>query len=163
MNRPIRALAAATAWTLVCVALAAQTADPRLTAADVEKVSGLAGIHAVARMSQPGAGGALNFVGADNHLVVMVNFGPAELYRRARNQKELNVGGTMIPMPLYHADVSGVGDEAFSSPPGPVQYILYARKGDKAISVSTYLRPGASKGVLTIDQLKQLASIIFSR
>ena len=114
-------------------------------------------------MSQAGAGGDLNFAGPDNHLVLMVNFGTAELYRRARSQKELKVGGTTIPMPLYHADVAGVGDEAFSSPPGSAQYVLYARKGNRAISVTTYLHARPPTPILTMDQLKQLAIVILSR
>jgi hypothetical protein len=142
-------------------------ADHRLTIADVEKVSGLKGIQLVPRMSQAGAGGHLNFADADKHLVLMVNFGTADLYRHAREQKELKVGDTMIPMALYHADVKGLGDEAFDSPPGSLQYVLYVRKGNQAVSITTYVRSGGNvrnpTSVLTIDQLKQLAAIVVSR
>ena len=141
-------------------------ADRRLTIADVEKVSGLKGIQLVPRMSQAGAGGDLNFADADKHLVLMVNFGTADLYRHAREQKELKVGDKMIPMALYHADVKGLGDEAFDSPPGSLQYVLYVRKGNQAVSITTYFRSGGSSrspgSVLTMDQLKQLAAIVVS-
>ena len=40
-----------------------------------------------------------------------------------------------VPMPLFHAAVTGVGDEAFDSPPGPLQYVLYLKKGQKAASL----------------------------
>ena len=147
----------------LAVTLGAQTADPRLTVADVEKVTGMKGIQQVGPGAVPGAGGGLNFASADKHMVVMVNFGTADLYRHARAQTEMKVGGQTIPMPLFHAEVKGVGDEAFDSPPGATQYVLYARKGNQAISVTTYLRLGNPKPVLTMDQLKGIASIVLSR
>jgi hypothetical protein len=141
--------------------------DPRLTIADVEKVTGLKGIQLVPRMWQPGAGGNLNFADASKHLVLMVNFGTADLYRHAREQKELKVGSNTVPMTLYHAGVKGLGDEAFDSPPGSLQYVLYVRKGNQAVSVSTYFRSGGNPrsptSVLTMEQLKQLAAIVVSR
>jgi hypothetical protein len=160
------------AATVLAAALGAQSADPRLTVADVEKATGLKGIQQVAPGSVPGAGGGLNFAGPDKglnfagpdkHMVVMVNFGTADLYRRARAQTEMKVGGQTIPMPLFHADVKGIGDEAFDSPPGSTQYVLYVRKGSQAISVTTYLRVGSPKPVLTMDQLKAIAGVVVSR
>jgi hypothetical protein len=68
-------------------ALAAQTADPRLTVADVEKVTGLKGVQLVSPGSVTGAGAGLNFAGPGKHMVLMVNFGPAALYQRAKDQK----------------------------------------------------------------------------
>ena len=132
-------------------------ADPRLTVADVEKVTGLKGIQLVAPGSIPGAGAGLNFA-ADKHMVLMVNFGTAALYRRAKEQK--TIGG--MPMPLFHADVAGIGDEAFDSPPGPIQYVLYVRKGANAASFTAYY-VSANKATLTMDQLKQLANIAVGR
>jgi len=147
------------------VIVSAQTADKRLTTADVEKASGLSGVKTVARGSQTGAGGDLNFVGPNGKLVLMVNFGDQQLYNKARNQKEIKVGDKTYPMELFAHAVTGVGDEAFASPPGKVQYVIYARKGNNAISVSTYF-PGAGenvKPVLSEPQLIQIAQLIFSR
>jgi hypothetical protein len=73
----------------------------------------------------------------------------------------MKVGGQTFPMPLFHAAVAGLGDEAFDSPPGPTQYILYVRKGNQAISVTTYIQAG--KPVLTMAQLKAVAAIAVSR
>lgn|SRR5262249_17190426 len=138
--------------------LAAQQSDPRLTAADVEKVSGIRGVQVVARGAVPGAGPGLNFAGPDKHMVLMVNFGTADLYRRAKDRK------AVAPMPaLFHGPVSGVGDEAFDSPAGPTQYVLYVRKGDKAASFTAYFLPRTQKTTLTMDQLKQLAAIAVAR
>jgi len=136
----------------------AQTSDSRLTVADVEKVTGLKGIQLVAPGAVTGAGGGQNFATADKHMVVMVNFGPAALYQRAKQQKTY----AGVPMPLFHADVPGIGDEAFDSPPGPMQYVLYVRKGANAASLTAYY-VSANKATLTMEQLKALAKIAVSR
>ena len=145
------------------VGLVAQTADSRLTIADVERVTGLTGLQAVRPGEVPGAGPGLNFAGADRKMVLMVNFGTAALYRRARAQTEMKIGATTTPMPLFHAAVPGIGDEAFDSPPGPVQYVIYLRKGEKAASLTTFFKRDGKTTVLTIDQLKRLAAIVASR
>ena len=136
----------------------AQSSDPRLTVADVEKVTGLKGLQLVAPGSVAGAGAGLNFATAEKKMLLMVNFGPAALYSRAKAQKEY----AGVPMPLFHADVPGVGDEAFDSPPGPLQYVLYVRKGTNAASFTAYFVP-PNKATLTMDQLKQIAKITASR
>jgi hypothetical protein len=128
--------------------------------ADIEKVSGIKGIQQVAPGSVTGAGAGVNFAGPDRKMVVMVNFGPAALYQRAKAQQTMP--GTNIQMPLFHANVPGIGDEAFDSPPGPLQTVLYVRKGANAISLTAYY-VGTNKATLTMDQLKQLAMIIVSR
>ena len=139
----------------------AQGVDPRLTIPDVEKVTGLKGIQTVRPGSVTGAGPGLNFVGPDKKMLLMVNFGTADLYNRAKAQKEMTVGGMTMPMPLFHAAVPGIGDEAFDSPPGNMQYVLYLRKGQKAASLTTYISAG--KPLLTMAQLKQLGAIVASR
>ena len=151
---------------LLCAALSAvlQTPDPRLTVADVENLTGIKGVHVVAPGSQPGAGPGLDFAGPDNKLILMVNSGSDALYRRAHDQKEIDVGGQKMPMTLYHASVPGIGDEAFDSPPGPLQYVIYLRKGTKAASVSTYLdRSSAQSTRLSMAQLKAVAKLVADR
>lgn len=139
-------------------AISAQTPDPRLTPADVQGVARQP-VHQVAPAALPGAGPGLNFATADNKMLVMVNFGTVALYARAKEQKEMNVGGTSVPMVLFHAAVPGIGDEAFDSPPGTVQYVIYLKKGTQAASVTTYLERGSAPR-LTIDQLKAIAKIV---
>lgn len=143
---------------LLAAASAAQAPSSALTVADVERVTGLKGVHVVAPGSQPGAGPGLDFAGPDDKLIVMVNVGPAALYQRARDQKELDAGGTKVPMVLFHAAVPGVGDEAFDSSPGGMQYVIYLRKGTQAATVSTFLHQG--KPALTMAQLTALAKIV---
>jgi hypothetical protein len=148
---------------LSCATVRAQSGDPRLTPADVEKVAGVKGVQAVGPGAVTGAGPGLNFVTPDRHMLLMVNFGTAALYQRARAQKTMTVGGTTVPMVLYHADVPGVGDEAFDSPPGPVQYVLYVRKGANSVSLSAYMSGRPPKPLLTMAQLKQLAIVVLAR
>jgi hypothetical protein len=140
--------------------VSAQTPDPRLTPADVQKLTGIT-VHVVAPGSQPGAGPGLDFADADNKLVLMVNFGPDVLYHRAREQKEMDIGGQKVPMVLYHASVPGIGDEAFDSPPGDMQYVIYLRKGTMGASVSTYLAGGKTR--LSMEQLKAVAKTVADR
>ena len=139
----------------------AQAPDPRLTIADVETITGVKGVQQVGPGAVTGAGPGLNFTGPDKKMLLMVNFGTADLYTRAKAQKEMKVGGMTLPMPLFHAAVPGVGDEAFDSPPGTMQYVLYLRKGQKAASLTTYIAGG--KPMLTMAQLKQLGALVASR
>jgi len=150
-------------WTVLTATVVAQAPDPRLTVSDVETITGITGVHVVAPGSQPGAGPGLNFAGPDNQLILMVNFGTDALYRRAREQKEMAMGSTKVPMVLYHANVPGIGDEAFDSPPGPVQYVIYLRKGSKAASVTTYFDSSGKKTRLSMDQLKTIAKTVADR
>ena len=125
-----------------------------LTPADVEKVSGLTGIKAVARGSLPGAGGDVNFVGADGKLVVMANFFDGAQFEALK--------GT----PNYREALSGLGDAAFVGPSDtvmPTLYIVGFKKGDHTAILVTYFKSGASDTILTMDQLKALAAIVASR
>ena len=134
--------------------------DPRLTVADIVKITSL-DVHQVARGSASGAGFNLNFADATG-LVVGVNFGTETLYDRAKAQTTMNIMGKNTPMPLVHAAVPGIGDEAFDSPPGGTQWVIYAKKGHQSFAVSTFFtRAGTPK--LPIAQLVAIAKIIASR
>jgi len=146
---------------LVATALVSAQADKRLSADDVSRISGIQ-VHQVATGSVVGSGPGLNFAGPDNKMVLMVNFGTADMYRKAKAQKEMTVAGTTVPMVLFNKDVPGVGDEAFDSPPGKYQYVLYVRKGNQSISVTSYLRAD-TKPMLTVAQLASVATLILSR
>lgn len=150
-----RAVALTCALAGVALVARAQTPapDPRLTIADVEKVSGLSGVKQVAQGSMTGAGGALNFAGPDGKLLLMVNFAAASFYDSVKNNQT-----------IFHALVPDVGDEAFDAPPGAMQYVLYVKKSTKAASLTSFLstsRPYAPK--LTLDQLKALARVVLPR
>lgn len=149
----LRAVAIACAFAGVGLVARAQAPDPRLTIADVEKATGLSGVKQVAQGSMTGAGGDLNFVGPDGKLILMVKFATASLYDATKKNQT-----------VFHAVVPDLGDEAFDAPPGAMQYVLYIKKGTKAVSVTSFIstsRPYAPK--LTIDQLKAIARVVLSR
>jgi hypothetical protein len=147
---------------LLAPAVLAQVPDPRITVADVEAVAKLP-VHVVAAGRAVGAGPGVNFATADEKMLLMVVFGDSALYERAKAQKEMKMGNTTLPMVLFHAAVPGIGDEAFDSPPGAVQYVIYLRKGPKAASVTTYFERNGKTTRLTIDQVKAIAKTVAGR
>jgi hypothetical protein len=65
---------------------------------------------------------------------------------------------------FYNAAVSGVGDEAFNGPKGAAAlYVLFLRKSNHAVSLSSFLNSDTMKPWLSQDQLASLAKIILSR
>jgi hypothetical protein len=54
--------------------VASESYNDYLTAADIEKVSGLTGVKSIPRDPGKGAGGNLNFSASDDNLIVMVQF-----------------------------------------------------------------------------------------
>jgi hypothetical protein len=117
-----------------------------LTIADVEGVTGVKGLKLV-----PGEGD-LNFAKADGSLLLMVQFGPRNLYDnwKARNG-------------IVNSAVNGIGDEAFKGPSGSAPFILFFRKGDHSVSLHSYLNTDDMEPFVSQDQLRSLAKIILSR
>jgi hypothetical protein len=136
----------------IAFATQAPAPDSRLTVAEVEKVAGVTGVKMVSRNAMTGAGGDLNFAGADGKMLLMVRFATASLYDSVKK------GST------FNALVPGLGDEAFNAPPGTTPYALYVKKGAKAMSLTSFIsttKPYAPR--LTMDQLKALAAIVLPR
>ncbi len=124
-----------------------------ITAADVGRVLGVAGIEVVPRGSKPGAGGDVNFALPGGDLVLMVTFSDMRSFDRAREQYRVK-------------DIPGVGDAAFWGPPGDLQYILAFRKRDRAVSINTFLGGQADtlgKVMMSEEQLTQVARLIAGR
>jgi len=132
----------------------AAPADVRLTVEDVQQITHLTPLHLVKPRELPGAGPGLNFATADNKLVLMVNAGDAAQYARAKEQK--------TPVPLFHAAVPGIGDEAFDAPSGTLQYVIYLRKGANSASITTYLDRGMTPRIPRA-QLEAIAKLVASR
>ena len=120
-----------------------------LTVAEIEGVSRLAGVRAVAKGAVPGAQGAQNFVGADGTLLLIVSLGTAKDYRDAREAfgKPTAVGG--------------VGDEAFH--PADFDHALYARKGERMVGLGSGLNASTGKAILSQAQLQALAKLLVGR
>jgi len=127
--------------------------DKYLTVADIEKVTGLAGVKQVPREPRKGAGGHLNFADKNGNIVLIASFLTAEEFGFYRNEKS-----------LVKATISGVGDEAITGPAADPQYMFAARKGDKGVALSTFMDPVTlDKTVLTMDQLIALGKIVVER
>lgn len=122
------------------------TYDKYLTAADVQKVSGLKSIV------QKVDGKKLTFL-ADKKHVLQVLFQGAKAYKLNKETAG-----------YVKAAVNGVGEEAFSGPATNPQYVLIFRKKDFCVRLSTFIDINdTSKTVLTMDQLIALGKIIASR
>jgi hypothetical protein len=127
-----------------------------LTAADVEKVSGLTSVKNVDRGAVTGAGGDVNFVDAAGQLVLMASFYDGAQFDALKQT------------PNYRQDLSGLGDAAFIGPSTDVMATLYEvgfKKGDHTVLLVTYFKSGsgAKETQLSMDQLKELVGIVLSR
>lgn len=143
---------AATAW--------AGQFDNIITAAEVEKATGLAGVRQVPRdKAAPGytenklLTGDLNFVRKDGQPILMIQFRPAFVFDQFKADTD------------YHkAPVPGIGSSAFSSPVYPPQYSINFVKGSYYAVVTTHLDPAdKSRTLITFDQLVVIARLVASR
>jgi hypothetical protein len=147
----------------LALASAAVVAAPAtVTPADIEKATGLTGVHLVPATAPGSVPGRDNYADASGKVVLWFQSIPGPLFARAKAQPAKTMSGIEVEPKLYHAAVDGLGDEAFDSPDGKVQHALYVRKGDSAFGVISNV--GASgKPVVSMEQLKALAKTIVSR
>ena len=125
-----------------------------LRAEDVEKIIGIKPIKLIPKDPTIGAGGDLNFAMENNSMLLTVAIQDVSMYTKWKEQEG-----------FFHAEVSGIGDEAFEGPSiGKERYILIFRKGQKAISLSSFFNMNAGgKPFFNQDQLRELAKIMVSR
>jgi hypothetical protein len=154
MNKTIIFLFSFILFFFILVIGFAADSEKLLTVNDVEKVTEIQGIKLVPRNPAMGAGGDLNFAKEDNTMLLTVAIQDSSMYKRWKSEEG-----------FFHADVSGIGDEAFEGPGvGEHRYILIFRKGKKAFSLSSFFDMSAGgKTFLSQDQLRALAKIILSR
>ena len=127
----------------------AASGAPYLTVQDVEKITGLHGIKLVPADPSKGAGGDLNFATPDGKLILMVQrmLNSDALYSETKKMK-----GTV------KADVTDVGDAAFTGPAGDLQYFVSFKKGKGSGSVATFLSLSGAR--LPLEQVKKVAQQI---
>jgi len=125
-----------------------------LTVSDVEKVTGRTGVKLIPKNPVKGAGGDLNFALADDTILVIAAVQKAEMYDAWKQQDG-----------FFHADVSGIGDEAFEGPGiGKARYILIFKKGRTAVSLSSFFNMDVGGDpFLNQEQLRELAKLMVSR
>jgi hypothetical protein len=122
-----------------------------LTIADIEKVSGVSGIKLVDKGSLPGAGGSLNFA-LNEKMYAMFVIADMNVYDQWKTGEK-----------YIHEKLSGIGDEAYSAPDGPVQFIVFFREGTKVASVSSFVNYETGDPYLSMEKLSDLARIVVSR
>ena len=122
-----------------------------LTIADIEKVSGVSGIKLVDKGSLPGAGGNLNFA-LNDKMYAMFVIADMNVYDQWKTGEK-----------YVHEKLSGIGDEAYSAPEGPVQFIVFFREGNNVASVSSFVNFETGDTYLSLEQLSDLARIVAAR
>jgi hypothetical protein len=125
-----------------------------LTAADIEKVSGITGVKLVPKDPSKGAGGNLNFAAADDNLIVMVQIVSKSYYEGFKEVCKEN------------SEIKGLGDQAMSGAtfPGYPENMVAFTKGNTCIALVVFGNmKEIGKNMLTIEQTSELAKIISSR
>jgi hypothetical protein len=153
-----RTLVVAGAFAAVAVA----AAPANVTPADIEKATGLKGIHLVPATAPGSVPGRDNYADAGGKIVLWFQSIPGPMFARAKAQPAKTMNGIDVEPKLYHAAVAGLGDEAFDSPDGRQQHALYVRKGDSAFGLISNV-DRAGKPAVSMEQLKALANTILSR
>ena len=136
---------------LTSISLNALAAD-MLTVADVEKITGIAGIHAAPKDQAKGAGGELNFENGENKLVAMVMIQDASMFDFWKKQ----YGKLADP-------VSNVGSEAFQTKPKSAIPYVFFKKTNKAIWIQSMGWNKKGGNNVSDAQLLELAKLAASR
>lgn len=134
--------------------------DNIVSAADVERATGLQGIKQVPRVKATDGmtankllTGDLNFVRQDGEPVLIIQFRPVFVY-----------DGMKADSGYFKAAVPGIGDEAFLSPSFPPQNAVNIRKGSHVAVVTAHIDPkDSSKTIISLDQLTSVAKLVASR
>jgi hypothetical protein len=138
------------------------TAGPSVTPADIEKATGLKGVHEVPETAPGAVTGRDNYADATGSVVLWFQTMTRTGFMRAKGQPAKLVSGIQAEPALHHSEIAGLGDEAFDSPDGKTQHAIYVRKGDEAFGLISNLdRTG--KPFITMEQLRSLAKTVVSR
>lgn len=155
----IRTLATAATAAL---ATTLSVSPPSLTPADIEKTTGLQGVHLLPATATGAVPGRDNYADGNGRIVLWFQTMNGAAFAAAKAQPAKVVSGILIEPKLFHAAVAGVGDEAFDSPDGTPQHALYVRKKDSAFGLISNVTL-TNAPIVTMDQLKAIAKIVLSR
>ena len=134
--------------------------DTIISAADVEKATGLTGVKQVPRQKAVEGitenkflTGDINFVRSDNQPILEIQFRPSFAFDQFKGDS----GFIKAPVP-------GLGEEAYTSPSFDPQTTVNFKKGSYFVAVSTHINPkDKTKTMLKIDQVIAIAKTIASR
>lgn len=140
----------------LCLAAVEQqipTLDKYLTVADVQKVSGIAGVKV--SQSTPRT---IHFANADGRAILVAKFLNVKIYNKADAAK----------MGLVKSDVSGIGEEAYCGPNAETPYVLTFKKGPLCVELSSLFnqndfQAGKMMLYISLDKLEALGKLIASR
>lgn len=127
--------------------------DAIISAADVEKVTGMTGVKQVPRdRTSKFKNGDLNFIVIDQP-ILMIEFRPGFAFEAMKTDSG-----------YYKTPVQGIGEEAFTSPAFDPQFSVNFRKGKYVAVITTHIDGKDKKRtILSMDQLVSLAKLVASR
>lgn len=123
-----------------------------LTAVDLEKITGMSGIHATPKDQAKGAGGELNFENAENKLVTIVMIQDASMFDFWKKQ----YGKLADPVP-------NLGSEAFITKPKSAIAYVFFKKANKAIWIQSMGWNKKGGNNVSDAQLLEMAKLAVSR
>jgi hypothetical protein len=138
---------------------------PSVMPADIELATGRHGVHLVPPTTIGAVPGRDNYADGSGAIVLWFQDFNAVGFARAKTQPAKTMNGIEIEPKLFHAEVAGLGDEAFDSPAGKLQYAVYVRKGQDAFGLIANITasPRGDRPAVTMDQLKMLAVAVLAR
>lgn len=127
--------------------------DNIISAADVEKVTGMKGVKEVPRdRTSKFKNGDLNFI-VNNQPILMIEFRPAFAFDAMKADSG-----------YYKTAMQGIGEEAFTSPAFDPQFSVNFRKGRYVAVITTHIDSKDKKRtILSMDHLVSLAKLVASR
>jgi|GEM_PF-5422206 len=142
---------------LICILSAQNKFEKVLTAADVSKASGINGIKPVAKNSQKGATGDLNFTTADGTVMMIAQFFAGSAKNQAyKSSKQY----------FFKEEVKGLGEAAFKGFVGvgaPGNFIAFI-KGDICVTITVMVNVQNIKtNMMSWEQLLALAKVVAGR
>ena len=128
--------------------------DNILTAADVEKATGLTGIKKVPHdSSNKFLNGDINFVLKDGQPILMIQFRPLFIFDKYKEDPG-----------YFKTPLTGIGEEAFTSPAFDPQFSINFRKNNHVAVVTTNIDPKDSKKtILSMEQLTTISKVLASK
>jgi hypothetical protein len=138
---------------------------PSVSPVDIELATGLRGVHLVSPTTIGAVPGRENYADGSGAIVLWLQDFNAVGFARAKTQPAKSMNGIEIEPKLFHAAVAGLGDEAFDSPAGKLQYAIYVRKGQEAFGLIANIMasPRGDRPTVSMDQLKVLAMAVLVR
>ena len=136
----------------LCVAAQAGTFDKYLSAADVEKATGLKSVK-LSYSTQKDSVGYLQFKNKEGKQILIARFNRASSFNKAKVKKMGGVKG----------EIKGLGEDAYYGPDINLPNVLSFKKGKVSVELSAVMNWKDVKPYLTINQLKALGRIIAAR